>query len=160
VEPLVRYIERLGVHFPVGKTVLSVLSRSGSAGANALFALLERSRSAKDRSLITEALARSDAEDERIRMHLVRTLGEDPGFAAPLLAQRGEWRAVPDLLHAFDTLSRRPVADCNICAAEHLSAIGGAVLALGGKLSEEHSSKMDEAFEHAEPQWTMVEDDD
>jgi hypothetical protein len=160
VKPLARYIERLGVHFPVGKTGLSLLSRFGSAGVDALLGLLERSRNADERSRIIEALAQSDAKDERISTHLVRMLREDPGFAAPLLAQRGDWRAVPDLLRAFDTLSRRPVADCNICAAEHLSAIGRAVLALGGKLAEEHSSKIDEAFEHAEPQWTVVEDDD
>jgi hypothetical protein len=52
------------------------------------------------------------------------------------------------------------VADCDICAADDLSAIGGAVLALGGMLSDEHSSKIDEAFMRTEPMWTSVEDDD
>jgi hypothetical protein len=86
-------------------------------------------------------------------------LGEAPGSAASLLAQRGDWRALPDLVRALDTLSRRPVADCGICAADDLAAIGRAVLALGGTLSEEHVSRIDEAFERSAPMWTAVDDD-
>jgi hypothetical protein len=158
LEPLVRYVERTGVRFPAGKTVLALLSRFGTAGIGALLGILERS-SAEDRPRINEALARADCEDERIRTHLVRMLGQDPGFAAPLLAQRGDWRAVPDLLRALDTLSRHPVADCDICAADDLSAIGDAVLELSGTLSEEHVSKIEEAFERSAPMWTAFEDD-
>lgn len=158
VEPLVRFIERTGVRFPVGKTVLSVLARLGTAGAGAMLGLLERSRT-EDRMRITEALARVDVEDERIRTHLVRMLGDAPGFAAPLLAQRGDWRAVPDLVQALDALARRPVADCDICAADDLVAVGDAVLALGGRLSREHVAKIDAAFERSAPMWSLVDDD-
>jgi hypothetical protein len=158
VEPLVRYLERTGVRFPVGKTVLALLARFGTAGVGALLGILERS-SAEDRPPINEALARADCEDERIRTHLVRMLGDEPGLAARWLAQRGDWRAVPDLLRALDTLSRHPVADCDICAADDLAAIGDAVLALGGRLSEEQVSKIDEASLRSDPMWTAVEDD-
>jgi hypothetical protein len=156
VEPLLRFIGRTGVHFPVGKTVLSILARFGAAGAGALLALLERS-SPRDRPRITEALARVEVDDERIRAHLARMLGEAPQFAAPLLAQRGEWRALPNLVAALDRLALPPVADCGICAADDLSAVGSAVIALGGILSSEHEAKIDEAFARSEP--TSLEDD-
>lgn len=157
VDPLVRYVERL-VRFPVGETVLSALARLGSAGANALLGMLERC-DAGDRSRIIDALARSDArDDERIRTVLLRLSDENPSLGARLLAQRGEWRAVPDLLRAFDLLAGRPVADCDLCAADDLAAIGSAVLALGGSVSEERSARIDAAFERAEPMWTALED--
>jgi hypothetical protein len=158
VEPLLRFIGRTGVQVPVGKTVLSILARFGAAGAGALLSLLERS-SARDRPRITEALARVEVEDERIRTHLARMLGEAPRFAAALLVQRGEWRAMPNLVAALDRLALRPVADGDICAADDLSAIGRAVIAVGGRLSSEHEAKIDEAFARAEPTWTSLEDD-
>jgi hypothetical protein len=157
VDPLARYVERL-VRFPVGETVLSALARLGTAGAAALLGMHERC-DAEDRGRIVEALARSEARDERIRRLLLRILDEDPARGARLLARRGDWRAVPDLLRAFDTLARRPVADCDLCAADDLSAIGSAVLALGGRLSRDRSSRIDEAFERSEPMWTALEDD-
>jgi hypothetical protein len=86
-------------------------------------------------------------------------LGEAPAFAAPLLAQRGEWRAVPDLVRALDTLSRCPVARRDVCHAEDLAAIGQAVLALGGTLSDEHVSRIDEAFYQADPIETEIDDE-
>jgi hypothetical protein len=158
VEPLVRYIDRTGVRFPVGNTILSVLARLGTAGVGAMLRVFERC-DPEERPRVTEALARVDIADERIRMHLVRMLGEAPGFAAPLLAQRGEWQAVPDLVGALDTLARIPVALRGVCHAEDLSAIGRAVLALGGTLSGEHVSRIDEAFYQADPIGTEIDDE-
>jgi hypothetical protein len=158
VEPLVRFVERMDVRLPVTKTVLSVLARLGPAGGEGLLSLLERS-SAEDRSPIYEVLARAEVDDARLRKYLARLLVKDPVRASRTLAQRGDWRAVPDLLRALDALSRHPVADCAICAADDLSAIGSAVIALSGTLSEEYSSKIDEAHERAEPMWTELEDD-
>jgi hypothetical protein len=150
VDPLVRYIDRTGVRFPVGKTILSVLARLGTAGVGAMLRIFERC-DGEERPRVTQALARSSVADERIRAHLVRMLAEAPAFAAPLLAQRGEWRAVPELLRAFDTVSQRPEAQRSVHHADDLSAIGSAVLALGGTLTREHEARIDDAFMQSEP---------
>jgi hypothetical protein len=120
-----------------------VLAGLGTPAVDALLAAFDASRETDVRCRLAEALVRSQVEDARVRAALVRLLGDAPANAAWCLADRSEWRAVPDLLRAFDRLAKHPIADCDGCALEHLSSIACAVRMLGGTLTHARQAKLD-----------------
>jgi len=97
-------------------------------------------------------------QDDRIRAALVLMLEDDPVNGARCLAELGDRRGVADLASALDRLLLAPIADCDVCAGEHLRAIASAVRVLGGSLSEEQRAKIDHVLERAEAQWVRFED--
>ena len=150
---LVRCIEALGEGRALRHAAIVVLTRLGAPGLDALLAAFDASRDTGVRCRLADALARSPMEDARVRAALVRLLGDAPTHAAWCLAERSEWRAVPDLIRAFDRLVKRPIADCDGCAAEHLSAIACAVRMLGGSLSRDRQARIDALAKRAQTSW-------
>lgn len=153
VPALVRCIASLGEGRALVHAAIVALARLGAPAVDALLSALDASEDPGVRSRLADALARSPADDARIRAALVRLLGDAPASAARYLAERGEWRAVPDLLRAFDRLAERPIADCDGCALEHLSSIACAVRMLGGTFSPDRQARIDALVERAEATW-------
>jgi hypothetical protein len=111
------------------------------AAVTALVAAFDGRGTVEPRARIAEALSRASTDHDRVRAALVRMLEDDPLNAARHLVDRGEWSAVPDLVRAVEPLARSPVADCEICAGEHLRALAFAVRVLGGALSESQKAR-------------------
>jgi hypothetical protein len=158
IPPLVRCLERLDPDHPLLHAALTVLGGFGPAAVDPLLAAFHRCRDVGACIRIAEALSCADSDDTRIRGALVGMLERDPTTAARFLAERGEWRAVSDLHRAFDALAERPTADCDICAVGDLTAIASAVCALGGTLSAEQRTKIDEGWERTDGMWTRFDD--
>jgi hypothetical protein len=158
IPPLIRCIESLGEGEAPRHAAIVVLTRLGAPGIDALIAAFDASRDTPARARIADALSRVPAEDHRIRAALVGLLADAPANAAWCLAERGEWRAVPDLIAAFDRLAEHPIGDCDGCALEHLSAIACAVRVLGRPLSFERQAKIDALTERAESTWVPFDD--
>ena len=158
VPSLVRCIESLGEGQALHHAAIVVLTRLGAPCLDALLSAFDASSDTGVRCRLADALARCPTEDARIRAALVRLLGDAPANAAWCLAERSEWRAVPDLIRAFDRLAERPIADCEGCALEHLSAIACAVRMLGGNLSHDRQAKIDALAERAEATWVPFAD--
>jgi hypothetical protein len=158
VPALVRCVELLPDPHPLRHAALAAVSRLGTAALDALLASFDRCGTIEARARIAEALSRTPIEDDRIRGALVRMLEDDPVNGARHLADRGEWRAVEDLAWAVDRLALMPVGDCALCAGEHLGAIASAMRVLGGSLSEEQRTKIDDVLERGEALWTPFED--
>lgn len=147
---LVRCVESLGEARALRQAATVVLTGLGAPAVDALLSAFEASSDTGVRCRIAEVLARFPEEDARVRAALVRLLPEAPTHAAWSLAERSEWRAVPDLLRAFDHLAERPIADCPGCALEHLAEIACAVRTLGGTVSQDRQAKMDVLAERAD----------
>ena len=150
IPSLVRCVASLGDGSALRHAATVVLTGLGAPAADALLCAFEASRDTVVRCRLAEALVRSSAEDARVRGALVGLLGDAPANAAWCLADRSEWRAVPDLLRAFDRLARHPIADCDGCAFEHLSSIACAVRMLGGNLTTFRQARLDALAERAD----------
>lgn len=151
---LVRCIEVLPDSNRLHRAALSALRSLGTVAVDALLAAFARCDSTEERAWIAEALSRTAGDDDRVRAALVRMLEEDPVNGARHLADRGEWRALPDVVGAFDRLVAAPIADCPICEAEQLAAIVAAVRVLGGTLTAEQRERFDEVLERSRRLWT------
>jgi len=158
VPELVRCVELLVGDHPLRRAALAALGRFGSPAVDALLASFARCRTTETRARLAEALSRTTVDDDRIRVALVRMLEDDPSSGAWYLAERGEWRSVPDLSRAVDRLAVAPVADCEVCAGEHLTSIAWAIHVLGGTLSEAQERKIDQVLERRDALWTLFED--
>jgi len=150
IPSLVRCVESLGDGTALRHAAMVVLAGLGAPAADALLCAFEASRDTVVRCRLAEALVRSSAEGARVRAALVGLLADAPADAAWCLADRSEWRAVPDLLRAFDRLAKHPIADCEGCAFEHLSSIACAVRMLGGNLNRLQQAKVDALAERAD----------
>ena len=155
---LVRCVELPFEAHPLRRAALMVLSRLGTSAIDPLLAAFDRCGAIATRARIAEALSRTAAEDDRIRAALVRMLEDDPATGARYLAERGEWRSVPDLIRTFDRLVGDPIADCGVCAVEHLSAISASLRVLGGSLSDGQRARWDVLLERNEPLWVPFDD--
>lgn len=91
----------------------------------------------RDRAEVARALVALGAPDERVGNVLVDLLAEDPVTAAQLLAARADRRAIRRLGEALDRLIANPIGDCPACAAEHVTGVMNAMLALGGTITED-----------------------
>lgn len=140
--PLARCIESPGWDEALRPAAIVVLTRLAARGVDALLAAFHASSDVGARCRLADALARSPLEDARVGAALLELLRDAPAHAAWCLAERGEWRAVPDLIGAFDRLAEHPIADCDECAVGHLSAIGLAVRMLGGAFSPDRQAKV------------------
>jgi hypothetical protein len=159
VPALVRWLEVPHEPHPVEEVAAAALPRFGAAAVEALLAALERSDPSVDRARMAGVMARVPVDDERIRAALVRMLDDEPETGARLLAERGEWRALPDLVRCFDRIVVDPVGDCAICATENLRSVGVAVRRLGGRLSDTQSAALDSMLAHADAQWIRLDDE-
>ena len=130
---LVRCLERLPPSHPLCHVAQTVLPHLGAAAVEALLSALERCDSSEARARLAEILALTPVEDDRIRAALVRMLDDDPSRAARFLADRCEWRALPDLVRTVERIQAEPL-DCDICTGEALGALALAVGVLGGAL--------------------------
>jgi hypothetical protein len=153
VPALVRCVEQLPEGHPLREAALLALGGVGPAAAAALLDAFGRAGRPEERGRVADGLALVGVDDDRIRAALVRTMEDDPARGARLLAARGEWRAVPDLLHTFDRLAREPIADCVLCDGMHLGAIASAVRELGGELSPAQLEQLDDVLERGDPLW-------
>ncbi len=151
---LVRCIEVLPDSNRLHRAALSALRSLGTVAVDALLAAFARCDSTEERAWIAEALSRTAGDDDRVRAALVRMLEDDPVNGARHLADRGDWRALPDVAGAFDRLVAAPIADCPICEAEQLAAIVAAVRVLGGTLTPEQRERFDEVLERSRRLWT------
>src|SRR5512141_2634534 len=119
------------------------------ASLDDLLAAFERCRTPEGRARIGAALAASGADDDRIRAGLVRMLDDDPMTAATYLSALGDRRVLADLSRAVDTLLASPIGDCEICQAEHLTAVATAIRVLGGTLSDSQLHSVEAALDRA-----------
>jgi hypothetical protein len=158
VPSLVRCIESRGEGQALWLAAIGVLHRLGTPALDALLSAFDASGDLGVRGRLEDVLARFPAEDDRIRVALVRLLGDAPSSAAWCLAERGEWRAIPDLIRTFDRLAERPIADCDICALEHLSEIACAVRMLGGTVSHHRQARIDALADRAQASWIPFAD--
>jgi hypothetical protein len=159
VPALVRWLEVPHEPHPVEEVAAAALPRFGAAAVEALLAALERGDPSVDRARMAGVLARVPVDDERIRAALVRMLADEPETGARLLAERGEWRALPDLVRCFDRIVVDPVGDCAICVTEDVRSVGIAVRRLGGRLSDAQSAALDSMLAHADAQWIRLDDE-
>jgi hypothetical protein len=153
VPALVRCVDALADPHPLRHAAMAALARLGSESVHALLASFDRCGTIEERARTAEALSRTTVEDDRIRGAFVRMLEDDPVNGARYLAERGEWRAVPDLSRAVDRLALEPVADCGICAGEDLRAIAAAIRVLGGTLTKAQQARIDDVLERGDALW-------
>jgi hypothetical protein len=153
---LVRCLERLPPAHPLCHVAQTVLPHLGAAAVDALLPALERCHSSEARARLAEILALTPVDDGRIRAALVRMLEHDPSRAARYLADRCEWRALPDLVRTVERVQAEPL-DCDICTGEALGALALAVGVLGGALSPGQAGKIEEVLERAKASWTPAE---
>jgi hypothetical protein len=139
----------------------STRSRTTHEGpSNTVGALLvefDRCATTEDRARTGAKLATFGVRDARIRAALVRMLEDDPLNAAAYLSAYGDRTAVADLSRALDRLLADPIADCDICAAEHLMAIVTALEMLGGTPTKDQVSRMTRVLDRAAEQWVPLE---
>jgi hypothetical protein len=135
---------------------LAALARFGAGAVDSLLSAHERCRTPEDSAGIAEALAGTPAPDDRVREVLVRRLEREPAESARRLAARGEWRAAPALVEAFDRLAAAPVADCDACAAEDLLVIANSVAALGGRLTAEQLARIGALMFEGNAEWVHL----
>jgi hypothetical protein len=135
---------------------LAALARFGAGAVEPLVAAHDRGETPEESAGIAEALAGTPAPDDRVRALLVRRLERAPAESARQLAARGEWRAVPALVEAFDRLAAAPVADCDACAAEDLLVIANAVAALGGRLGAEQLARIGALMFEGNAEWVHL----
>lgn len=157
VPALVRCLERLPEFHPLHEAARTALARLGAPAAEALLAAFDRCRKADVRLRIADALSRIALDDDRIRGALLRLVEDDPMTGARHLAERGDWRAVPELTRALDRLLLSPIGDCDVCSGEHLGAIAAAITALGGRPSHEQQARIDEVVERGDAHWIPFE---
>ena len=150
---LVRCLERFPPTHPLCHVAQTVLPHLGPAAVDALIPALERCDASETRARIAEILSLTPVDDDRIRAALVRMLDDDPSTAARLLADRCEWRALPELVRAAERIQAEPIDCCDICTGEALGAIALAVGVLGGALSPELAEKIDQVLERATASW-------
>jgi hypothetical protein len=150
---LVRCLERFQPTHPLCHVAQTVLPHLGPAAVDALLPALERCEASDGRARLAEILSATPVDDDRIRAALVRMLDDDPSTAARLLADRCEWRALPDLVRAAERIQAEPIDCCDICAGEALGAIALAVGVLGGALSPELADQIDQVLERATASW-------
>jgi SEC-C motif-containing protein len=153
---LVRCLERLPPAHPLHHVARTVVPHLGAAAVDALLPALERCGSSEVRVCLAEVLALTPVDDARIRTALVRMLDDDPSKAARFLADRCEWRALPDLVRTVERVLAEPL-DCDICTGEALATLTLAVSVLGSALSPEQTGKIAEVLERAKASWTPVE---
>jgi hypothetical protein len=96
----------------------------------------DRCATAEDRARVGAKLATAGVRDARIRAALVRMLDDDPLNGAAYLSAYGDRTALPELSRALDRLLAAPVADCDVCAADHVMAIVTAFKVLRGAPSD------------------------
>jgi hypothetical protein len=150
---LVRCLERLPPSHPLCHVAQTVLPHLGAPAVDALLSALERCRAGEARARLAEILSLTPVDDGRIRAALVRMLGDDPSRAARFLADRGEWRTLPELARTVERLLAEPLGCCDICTGEALGALALAVSVLGGALSPEQAGKVEEALDRAKASW-------
>jgi hypothetical protein len=158
VPSLVQCVESLRAGEALRRAAITALGRLGAPGLDALLAAFDATGDSAVRCRLAIALARCPGQDDRVRAAFVRLLREAPEHAAWGLAERGEWRAVPDLLRAFDRLADHPIADCEGCAVEHLSTIVCAVRQLGGTVSPLRRAQLEALAERADVVWLPFSD--
>lgn len=158
VPHLVRCVELLPDIHPLRRAALAALGRLGTPAVDALLASFARCGTIEVRAGIAGALSRTTVDDDRVRAAFVRMLEDDPWHGARCLAERGEWRAVPDLAGAVDRLALEPVGDCEVCAGEDLSAIAYAIRVLGGRLSQAQEGEIDRVLERRDALWMPFAD--
>ncbi len=159
IPALVQCVELLPDGHPVRRAALAAVARLGAAPVDALLAAFHGCESTEGRTRLAEALARAPGGDDRIRAALVRLLETDPENAARHLAERGEWRAAPDLSSALDRLAVAPVGDCLLCSTMHLGLVASALRDLGGIVSDAQLRAIDAFDEGCDPLWTPWDDD-
>jgi hypothetical protein len=160
IPTLVQCVEVLPEYEALHEAVVAAIARFGTAAVEALRAALVRGGTPAARARLSAALSRRVVDDARIRATYVRMLESDPVNAAGSLADRGEWRAVPELSRVMDRLTREPIAgcDCAICACEPLTAVADAIGVLGGSLSTDEAAKLQDLMRRAEAMWVPFED--
>jgi hypothetical protein len=158
VPSLVRCVVTLGERSVLGAAAHATLSRLGSLAVDELVASFGRCDSSTGRGRIAEVLSLTAVKDDRIRPALVRILEDDPGRAARLLAESGEWRAVPELSRAFDRLLSEHIADPDVRAHEDLRIVALALRVLGAPISGEQARRWDDLLERAHAERGAFED--
>ncbi len=123
----------------------------------ALLDAFDRCTTTEERARIGVKLAISGDRDPRVRAACVRMLDDDPLNGAMCVSALGDRTAVLDLSRALDRLVAHPVADCEICQAEHLLALVTAVRQLGGTLRDEQLEAVEAAWERANALWLPVD---
>jgi len=138
-------------------TALAVLPRLEAPGAEAL---LEAFGSCGDlflRGELAAALARVPEPADRIRAALLEFASEVPQAGADLLAERGDWRAVPELLALLDRVSTEPrVTTGARDTFFDLMALQRAIWVLGGEFGSEQLERLADCAERAQaerPPW-------
>ena len=109
-------------------------------------------------STLHEVLAGAEEKSDRIYRHLVGLLRQHVPWAAELLAQYGDERAI-DLLRAI--LTRTPAKDPHGPGASlHVDNLCRAIERLGGRLTADEALKRDEADRLEAAEYEYDEDDD
>lgn len=150
VPALVRCVASLGEADPLWNVAIETLAPLGAPATDAVLAAFHAAGDTGVRCRLAQALVRSSPDDTRVRVALVDLLDEAPAIAARCLAERGDWRAVPDLVEAFERLVDHPIADCLGCALEHLATIDRALHLLGAPASASRQAEIDALDERFE----------
>ncbi len=119
----------------------------------ALLAAFDLCATVEGRGRIGAKLVMTGVRDGRIRAALVRMLDDDPLNAAQYLTAYRDRTALRELTVTLDRLLETPIGDCEICAAEHLTALATAIRLLGGSLSDEQRARIDSALDRAAENW-------
>lgn len=124
----------------------------------ALLVEFDRCATAEDRARVGAKLATTGVRDARIRAAFVRMLDDDPLNGSAYLSAYGDRTAVVDLSRALDRLLAAPLADCDVCAAEHVMAVATAIGTLGGTPSDDQFARVMAVLDRAAEHWIPLDD--